>query len=461
MVKHFILPQMDWEYFILNEPLVIQADWLVPITSAPIPQGFLVIHHGRVAHVGRNLPAVYASSRSIQLNRYAILPGLVNSHCHLEFSDLAEPIPAGDSFPAWIRKVLTHRGASNRTPEQIETERSAAIAKGVRESYIAGVRWIVDMTNSPWQPKWIDEVASELQSDALGRTGYTLDSPIVVQPCMELIDIVERRNLETKSFAIKQLSVAKSPFRGEVGLAPHAPYTASLSIADWAAEIASEARLVSMHLAESADEVQWLADRNGPFAELLSPLISDNYFDDRGITDDYLRVLCGSWRALIAHGNYLSESDLALMARRSNRLALVHCPRTHKHFGHGYYRPSSSRSTKYPMAERVSSGVKHFLGTDSRASNPDLNLWREAQSVRLEHPEIAPLSILAMVTTEPAEYLQLGARYGALAAGQPASLTAIQLVNAVQPDASSADTLYESLLFSETQSMPLEMAIRT
>jgi cytosine/adenosine deaminase-related metal-dependent hydrolase len=79
----------------------------------------------------------------------------------------------------------------------------------------------------------------------------------------------------------------------------------------------------------------------------------------------------------------------------------------------------------------------------------------------LEHPEIAPLSILAMVTTEPAEYLQLGARYGALAAGQPASLTAIQLVNAVQPDASSADMLYESLLFLETQSMPLEMAIRT
>ena len=76
------------------EPFVVSADWIVPVESDPIPNGFVVIAHGTILFVGNHLPAAFLAAKQFRLTGFAILPGLVNSHCHLEFSDLREPIPA-------------------------------------------------------------------------------------------------------------------------------------------------------------------------------------------------------------------------------------------------------------------------------------------------------------------------------------------------------------------------------
>lgn len=261
-----------------GETYVVTADWLVPVDTAPIPHGHVVLEQGIIRFVGEVLPQKFQSVQCVQLSGFAILPGLINSHCHLEFSDLAVPIAAGDSFPDWIRSLLAFRRAKNIDPEQMAMDRQAAIASGIRESYQTGVRWVVDMATEPWSIDWIANAIASISAASLGGTAPKV--PICVQPCIELLDIVEHRIDTTFALVRKHIDAPKSIGLGRIGFAPHAPYTASRNVTQWCAALPrNEHRLVTMHLAESKAELQWLHHRNGPFAELLGPIIGSTYFE--------------------------------------------------------------------------------------------------------------------------------------------------------------------------------------
>lgn len=438
------------------ECFVVAADWLIPMESEPVPNGFLAIANGIIEFVGSELPAMYRSAMRFHLDGFAILPGLINSHCHLEFSDLDEPIPAGDSFPDWIRRLLAYRKAQSDHSEQLAIARQQAITRGVRESYEAGVRWIVDMTTQPWEAAWILDAVNEIKAGI--PLGLAPCGPIVIQPCVEFLDITQHRLEATLAFALEQAGALESEPLGRMGYAPHAPYTASRKMTQLAATRSRlEQRLVTMHLAESTDELEWLENRKGSFFELLGPFASDTYFEELGQITEHVQTLTNAWRATIAHGNYLSQNDLRDLAIHSKSMAIVHCPRTHSHFGHRH-----GTNQAYPLAQRMASGIRHFLGTDSRASNPDLNLWSEAQRVRAEHPSIASVEILKMITTDAADFLGIANRYGAIRVNQPATLTAIKLpANFPSPSPSViTDWIYDAVLSSETVSAPLEMVLR-
>ena len=227
-----------------TECFVVAADWLIPVVSDPIPNGFVVIARGRIQFVGSELPAMYHSARRFDLAGFAILPGLINSHCHLEFSDLEQPIPAGGSFPAWIRRLLAYRKSQNDDSEQTAIARQKAIMRGVRESYETGVRWIVDMTTQPWEAGWVQDAVSEILAGL--PLGLAPTGPIAIQPCVELLDIAQDRLEATLAFASKHMNAPESEAFGRMGLAPHAPYTASRNVTELAVTRSrSEHRLVS------------------------------------------------------------------------------------------------------------------------------------------------------------------------------------------------------------------------
>ena len=442
----------------LSQSVAITADWLVPVDSAPMRNGTIVVKDGMICFVGQTLPIEFQAARFVRLPGYAILPGLVNSHCHLEFSDLQNPIPAGDSFPDWIRNLLAFRRAKTTAPDRFISDRRSAIASGIRESYQAGVRWIVDMATEPWSVDWIESSVASISSTLPDACAVKV--PIVVQPCIELLDIVEHRFEATLALAKKHIAAPKPACVGRIGFAPHAPYTASQNVTTWCANLPREDhRLVTMHLAESREELQWLQNRNGPFAELLVPIVGDDYFERFGPIAEHFELLSKSWRATIAHGNYLSQRELMWLAEQSATMGIVHCPRTHQYFGHLHEAaPPLPTTNRYPLAERMALGVRHFLGTDSRASNPDLNLWTEAKQVRAEQSELSSHSILKMITTDAAEFLDLGDRYGSLESGKPAALTAIKLERefAREINEFEAGKLYDALLSEGTISIPLE-----
>jgi cytosine/adenosine deaminase-related metal-dependent hydrolase len=204
------------------------------------------------------------------------------------------------------------------------------------------------------------------------------------------------------------------------GISPHAPYTVSPMLLRMLIELAKcRGAPMAMHLAESEEELQLLLDGTGPFVELLE---ARSMWDSTAIPAGtkpltYLNMLADAPRSLIIHGNYLVDDEYRYIAEHSDRMSLVYCPRTHGYFGH----------LAYPLAKLLASGVRVVLGTDSRASNPDLSMLDEMRHVASKHAQIAPETILRMATLSAAEALGREHELGGMTPGKFANLVAIPL----------------------------------
>jgi cytosine/adenosine deaminase-related metal-dependent hydrolase len=182
-----------------------------------------------------------------------------------------------------------------------------------------------------------------------------------------------------------------------------------------------------MHVAESREELQLLATGDGPFRELLEAL---GAWDREAIPLgsrplDYLQVLALAPRALVIHGNYLDLAERAFIAERAARMSVIYCPRTHSYFAH----------ERYPLAEMLAAGIRVAIGTDSRASTPDLNLLAELQHVAAKHPGLRPAEILVLGTLAGAQALGQDHEVGSLTAGKLANLAIVPIgsTNAADP----------------------------
>jgi cytosine/adenosine deaminase-related metal-dependent hydrolase len=319
------------------------------------------------------------------------LPGLVNSHTHLEFSSFSQPLGVrGMSLPEWIRLVIGDRKRGDR-------DARVAIAQGQRESLASGVTTIGEIATSPASLYGSGAAVptTVLFQEAIGFSAGRVDS---------VFGEVERR-----------LDEAPQP----AGISPHAPYTVHPRLLERLVRLAaSRGAPVAVHLAESRDELELLASGSGPFRELLE---ERSMWDAGAIAPgtrplDYLRRLATAPRSLVIHGNYLAADEIEFIAQHRERMSVVFCPRTHAYFGH----------EPYPLAAMREAGVRVALGTDSRASNPDLSVLKEVRHVANSYAGVPPGDALRMATLEAAEALGLAQDRGSLTAGKRADIVAVR-----------------------------------
>jgi cytosine/adenosine deaminase-related metal-dependent hydrolase len=146
----------------------LRARWVVPVDQPPIDGGYVTIAAGRIAAVGSRAP----DAGSVEdLGDVALLPGLINAHTHLEFSDLAAPLGRpGMSLPAWIRMVIHERKRSNR-------DAARAVAAGLAESLAAGVTTIGDIVTAPAATPPGEQTPTTLSfQESIGFSAQRVDS---------------------------------------------------------------------------------------------------------------------------------------------------------------------------------------------------------------------------------------------------------------------------------------------
>lgn len=299
---------------------------------------------------------------AIDLGDVVLIPGLVNAHTHLEFSLLPHPIPTAGRFTDWIRAVVTYR-------REHPTETGLAIRSGVAEAIQSGTTLIGDIATTGWS------------GDDYQAAGF---AGVVFQELLGLGDerVAMQSDLARSIVAERALAPAV-----DFGLSPHAPYSVHRRLLDDAIDIAANAsRPVAMHLAETSAEMELLTDGTGEFHEMLTSfgIWRDGLFGGKSAAD-YLRRLAECSRALVIHGNYLEQQDLEFLAANP-QMTLVYCPRTHAAFGH----------RNHPWRRLLDLGGKVAIGTDSRASNPDLSLFAELQFLAVRHPEASHLELLTL-----------------------------------------------------------------
>lgn len=318
--------------------------------------------------VGGRLHEIEAgrSANAISLGHVAVIPGLVNAHTHLEFSLLDQPIPTTGRFTDWIRSVVGYR----REHPHIAPD---AIRRGIAESVQSGTTLIGDIATIGWTP------TDYLESHFAG---------VVFQELLGLGD--ERVAIQSDLGRATVANDWPQPSSNLFGLSPHAPYSVRRDLMQAAINaVKATGRPLAMHLAETRAELELLADGTGEFREMLSDfgIWRDGLFGGQAPLD-YLQALAECQRALVVHGNYLNETELQFLAKHPN-LTLVYCPRTHAAFGH----------TSHPWRRLLELGGSVAIGTDSRASNPDLNLFAELQFLAKHHPDMSHLELLKLGST--------------------------------------------------------------
>ena len=377
-----------------------RARYIFPVMSPPLRDAVLTCDH-LIRAVGKNV----SGKPAVDLGNVAIVPALINAHTHLELSEFDTPL--GDparGFPAWIREVVAWRRAQAETfsPEELAQRRRDAIHRGELESAAAGVHVVYDIASSADAPQPLHVPKRYVFHEILGlRTSRE-----------------EELFQHAKGFLKVQ--------HGGGGLSPHAPYTVGIDLLARLAKLSAQRHVpLAMHLAESAEELELLRSHSGAYYALLTELDAwDPAAFPRGIDAlEYLKILAQGHRALVIHGNYLSSAEIDFIAGAAEKLSVVYCPRTHAYFRH----------SRYPLVELLAKGVNVALGTDSRASNPDLNLWNELRYVADAFPQLSLAAILRMGTVNAADALGLS-RCGDLRENAYAGLAIIDL-----PDDDAAD----------------------
>jgi cytosine/adenosine deaminase-related metal-dependent hydrolase len=174
-----------------------------------------------------------------------------------------------------------------------------------------------------------------------------------------------------------------------------------------------------MHLAESREELELLATHGGRMVEVLQSL---GAWHPEAIPvglrpRDYLQWLATAHRSLVIHGNYLATEEIQFLGGHRERMSVIYCPRTHAYFGH----------EPYPLERMLAAGVRVAVGTDSRASNPDLRLMEELRQIARRHPSVSPDVIWRMGTLSGAEALGIAHEFGSITPAKRARLAIVTL----------------------------------
>ena len=357
-----------------DELQVVRCAWLVNPGVEPLQNVRITVADESI----QEITSVPPDERQL-IEPVALLPRFVNAHTHLEFSNLGEPIEPASPFTDWIRSVIRYR--MNESVQAV----GEAIGAGVKECRAHGVDLVGEITTSDYglealsQQMLADELASVSFRECLGFTRDRIDSQLE---------------------AAEAHCSAESTVDCVFWLSPHAPYSVHPQLFDALVDLAAERnRPLAMHLAETRDELEFLHCQSGRFVDFLKSM---KLWDSSVLSPDtkplrYLERLAIVPHALAVHGNYFDEREIQYLGQHPN-IATVYCPRTHAYFEH----------SPHPWQKLQAAGATVILGTDSRASNPDLSVWKELQLVA-KQTSLPIWNLLPMITTTAASALGFSA----------------------------------------------------
>ena len=357
----------------------VSGDWVLPVDGPPL-------RDARVSWDGGRIVAVEAGRAERHFDGAAILPGFVNAHSHLEYAVYAG-FGDGQPFGTWIG---THIARKNK----LGFDEMLAIARrGVADSLASGITTTADYSFAG---------AAAVAAAELGLRAIVYLEVFASDPR------VTERQFERAHAHVTESDLVR------IGVSPHAPYTCSLDVYRWCLSLGIP---VGTHLAESANENEYLLAGTGPLSANTDVLVAPS--GKRAVAT--LEEVPGP-ELLCAHVVEVEPAEIALLAERD--VPVAHCPRSNALLGCGIA----------PLAGFRSAGLRVGLGTDAPASTPSFDMFEElrtaiyAARARERRPDALSASdALRLATAGAAGVLRLDAQAGTLTPGKRADLTVVAL----------------------------------
>ena len=322
------------------------ATVVVPVVAVPIRDGAVAFNEGRILAVGTRTEIEHLYGAPTVVHEGVLTPGLVNAHTHLQLTSYADMATLGVSFAEWIGLFFARYRATT-TDEWLASARD-----GVRQVLASGTTAVADV-----------------DTYGLGSVA-ALEAGLAGIRYQEVVGADDIRWPKMRADIEARLTAA------DAGLSPHSLYTVSSETLRIVAELARERGLrLHPHAAETLDEVEFVfagtgaaaagAERTGLLLDLLgtgSGTTPVRRLDDLGLLGPDVHI---------AHGIHVEAPDRALLRERGTVIAL--CPRSN----------AILQAGAAPVAAYLTEGNQIAVGTDSRASNVDLDVLGDVRELRV------------------------------------------------------------------------------
>ena len=377
-----------------SQSTVYSARYIVIDSQTILKDSALIVQNGVIKEIAPIESIRRKSNKSVELHSHILHPGFVNAHCHLDLSFLRGKLKARQPFVRWLEAVISARKTA--TKKEIDT----GMLLGAKRLIETGTTTVGDISSDGGSTRILASI---------GLRGVifheTLGYPKNV--CDERLDDLIKRFGATPA----------SPFITH-GVSPHALYSTSAKLMEDASRFAKKnSAPVAIHTAETEEEVLFSTKGSGPLKDFLDKMGLFTANSHPTSTPVFAIKKAGALNSsLLIHLNHPARGDLAKI--KTDNAKVAYCPMSNKWFGRG--------DKNHPLLKLLAAKIPVGLGTDSLASNNDLDMTAEMRQTLKNFVELTPSAVFDMATRGGSEALSLPKNFGTLRVGAPFDAVAIK-----------------------------------
>jgi aminodeoxyfutalosine deaminase len=364
----------------------ISADYLFPIQTPPIKEGVLILDdQGKILALDQRSNH---NSASIEIHKGILVPGFVNTHCHLELSHMKGLVETGTSLIPFITNVVQRRGASVKIIE-------AAINKADAAMYAEGIVAVGDISNVP------DTFAAKAKS---AIRYYTF---------IEMFDFLQDQNAETTFNQYKSVfDQLELPDGHQKSVVPHAPYSVSKTLFQ-KLNMASpqNGATISIHNQETPPENQLFLEGQGAFYDFYGKfgISLDAFVPNRQPSIHYaIANMNPANRTLFVHNTLTTKADIEAAHAWSEHVYWATCANANLYI--------ENRLPNYQLF--LDTHARMTIGTDSLTSNWQLSILEELKTIQRFQSYVPTETLLRWATLNGAQALGFEKDLGSLEVGK-------------------------------------------
>ena len=374
------------------------ANYIFPITSAPIKNGYVEVEDdGTIIKIG----TLEKEMPSTQFYNGIIVPGFINAHCHIELSHLKGKFRKGSGMAGFIDQINELRESA---PEHV---RKARIKEEMDSLWEQGVSAMADISNCD-------------ESFNIKR-----ESPLYTRTFIEVFGTEPEDASNVIEGAEKILSIADEAGI-DASITPHSPYTMSPELLTMAAEKGLERGFISYHNQESSQEEDMISKGCGELYEnyvrrgLSTPVPTGKpalfHFAQRL---EKVHPAPFKEHILLIHNTVTAKDSIEMAKDKFKNVTFVTCPLSNI-FIH---------ERLAPLDLFMKEGVRIALGTDSLSSNDILSIVQEIKCIQKHFPSIELGTILEWATINGAQALSKSDTLGSIEEGKRPGIVLIDNVD--------------------------------
>ncbi len=362
------------------------------ITAKRIHNGRQWLPEGSVIEIGDDDTILSVSQKPQPAATHydgILAPGFVNVHCHLELSHMKGVVPEYTGLIPFLKTIPRHRN------DHTDDQKKAARHNGYNELLQNGVVAVGDISNT----------TDTLDIRALGGMHfYTF---------VESIGFNDANAQRSFDYALKvydAFAAQHGNMQLKQAIIPHAPYSVSSSLFRLIDAHKSDV-VISIHNQESEEENKYFLQKEGNVRDLLHTLgIDDTLFMPSGKSSlqSYLEWISATHPFIFVHNTYTKREDVKHAHQLLKEAYWCLCPNANLYI----------ENTLPDIDMFISEGACICVGTDSLASNHQLSVLSELQSIKNRYPHITWETLLVWGTSNGAQALQMQDIIGTIEPGK-------------------------------------------